>query len=291
MSKRRKNSKSNGFKSSLSTGFVILVLIGGVMGWMNVNGITSATGVYDYFKAVADKVQDCGAGELKWNCETGLDKDGNQVAKPGEKPSDSKTPSNDSKTPEGNNTPKDETNVSNTPSEGKKEAIETLATLTVADPQVVDYQRSQWRHWTGSPCNTRETVLKNQGTGVKADSKTCKILSGSWFDVYSAQYFTEAGKLDIDHVIPLGYAAKNGGNGWDAAKKEKFANDNSHLLAVSATENRKKSDKGPGAYMPPNKDFHCSYAKIWVTTASKYQLSINKKDSVALTAALQKCSS
>lgn len=272
-----------GFKSFLATATMIVLIAAGIMGWMRVNNISGVEGIYDYFKSVSDKTDEC------------LNNEDSDCAVKVPVPSGNSTPKSGS----GSSDSKDKDNVSDkddkaakdkTPAEVRSEALEALKKIKVAEPQEVAYSRSEWKHWIGSPCNTRETVLKKQGSKVKADDKTCKILSGSWVDPYSGSTFTDAGKLDIDHVIPLGYAAKHGGNSWSAAKKQEFANDTSQLLAVSASENRSKSDKGPSKYMPPNKSFQCQYAKTWISTASKYGLTLAKADTVSLTAAIQKCS-
>lgn len=250
---------------------MLIVLAGVILGWGKSNNIDSVESGYNYFKAWSDKAWDCGAGEAEWNCT--VDSNGKNNSSDGKN-----NGSNDSKLP--------------TKEELKKikdEALTKLEKVQIGEENSINYNRSEWKHWTGSPCDTRETVLKNQGKDVKADSKTCKALSGVWLDPYSNETFTEASKLDIDHIIALSYAARHGGQDWDAKKKEQFANDKTQLLAVSASENRKKSDKGPADYMPPNKAFHCEYSKKWLATASKYGVSITEKDKRALKSGLQKC--
>ena len=280
MANRKKSGR--GFKPAIFSGITLIVIASGILGWAKVNDISNISDVYRYFKSVSDKAWNCGAGSAEWNCDTSLGGgtgNGSTTA-PGGSGGGSDS---------GNN---DNGSSSSTGDKSSSEAsLKALETINIADTQSVNYERSEWKHWIGSPCNTRETVLKEQGSDVKADEKTCKILSGSWLDPYSKTTFTDASKLDIDHVIPLGYAAKHGGQSWDASKKQEFANDVSQLLAVSASENRSKSDKGPSGYMPPNKDFQCQYAKIWVSTATKYALSITNSDKVALTAAIKKCAS
>ncbi|MET8339565.1 hypothetical protein ABZV14_43805 [Streptosporangium canum] len=61
-------------------------------------------------------------------------------------------------------------------------AATRLATLTVAnEANAGSYNRDLFPHWitiTGS-CNTREQVLRRDGTGVVTDSSRAAI-SGSW---------------------------------------------------------------------------------------------------------------
>lgn len=290
--KKRRGSKSGGFGSMIASGLTLILIIGGVMAWANVNNIKGVDDVYAYFRALSDKAWECGAGEAEWNCEVNAGTGGGtgfngSSGSGGSSGGSDKGDAGNGK--DKDNSDKDKPSSGSGTSDSRSVALDTLDKLKVEEAQSVAYDRAQWKHWTGSPCNTRMEVLKRDGKDVKTDAK-CKVTSGTWVDVYSNDTFTEAGKLDIDHLIPLGYAAKHGGQSWDKSKKEEFANDMSHLLAVSAKENRSKSDKGPGKYMPPNKAYHCEYAKIWVSTSSKYGLSIDKSDRVALTAALQKCS-
>ncbi|MCB0394449.1 MAG: hypothetical protein KDD25_07810, partial [Bdellovibrionales bacterium] len=47
-----------------------------------------------------------------------------------------------------------------------------------------------------------------------------------------------------------------------------------HLISVSATENRKKGDKSPVDYMPPNKKIKCAYLVSWVRVKRDWDLDI-----------------
>lgn len=278
----QKRRSSSGAKGTISSIILFLLIAGGILAWVNVNEINSLEALYKHLRGWSDKAAECaeeGGVEGYLKCDY-ID---------GESPSGivgGETGGGETTLPPlGENSGNSETVVIE-----KDAALVKLESLTLAEPMTVDYVRSDWKHWTSvnSPCNTRQDVLIAQGENVESDAK-CKILSGLWIDPYSLNTFDNASDLDIDHVIPLGYAAKMNGNNWDKATKEQFANDRIHLLAVSAKENRSKSDKGPGAYMPPNKDFHCEYSKIWVETASKYQLSISVKDRAALEKGLKTC--
>ena len=85
-----------------------------------------------------------------------------------------------------------------------------LAGLTVAaqGPQT-GYSRDLFPHWItqSGTCNTRETVLKRDGTNVVTDS-ACASTSGSWFSPYDGATWTAASDVDIDHMVPLSNAWK-----------------------------------------------------------------------------------
>lgn len=156
----------------------------------------------------------------------------------------------------------------------------------------VPYNRKDYKHWIAiqGACDTRETALVRDGSDVVTDPSTCKVTSGSWVDPYSGETFTDAKKMDIDHLIPLQYAHQHGGASWDAAKKQAYANDlDTVLLTVSARENRSKGAAGPGEYMPPLKSYRCEYSQRWVAVSEKYGLTVGKADRQALNSGLSSC--
>lgn len=169
-------------------------------------------------------------------------------------------------------------------------ALMVLQSIEVKGPENVDYKRGEWNHWVGDRCNdTRQQVLREQAVRYELDDKGCKVASGEWVDPYTGDTITDPGKIDIDHVYALGAAAKHGGNNWEPKLKEQFANDKVHLLAVSASANRAKSDKNPADWWPRNKDFSCQYATIYTNVASKYKLTFSQGDVKALEEGLKSC--
>jgi hypothetical protein len=85
-----------------------------------------------------------------------------------------------------------------------------LAGLTVAaqGPQT-SYSRDLFPHWIrqSGTCNTRETVLKRDGTDVVTDS-ACTSTSRSWYSPYDDATWTAASDVDIDRMVPLSNAWK-----------------------------------------------------------------------------------
>ena len=215
---------------------------------------------------------------------------------------------------------KGEPYVNNVGLVAKNTALSLLAKLNVSNSTEIEYNRSEWKHWSsteGKACwSTREEILNRDaeegtvtyvdkkmnvttnysdacaiGTPVKEDGKlrVDTVNSGEWVDPYSGKSISSASDLDIDHIVPLKYAAENGGQSWSEGEKEKFANDPDNLLATSAKENRSKGAKGPSDYMPPYKAYRCQYSKSFVGVASKYNLSIQKKDLNVLNKTLSDC--
>lgn len=186
-------------------------------------------------------------------------------------------------------------------------ASAALGTLPVAEASGSSYNRDEWSDWsTLRTCwDVREEVLSSQakpGTAVYQDkdgkettdkNRACTVVKGTWVDPYTGSSITDPSTIDIDHMIPLKYAATHGGQGWSADKKKQYANDltySNHLLAVSAGANRSKSDKGPASWKPDNKNHWCTYATDWVNITQKWGLSVSNADKQALSEMLGTCS-
>lgn len=187
----------------------------------------------------------------------------------------------------------------------KEEVEELLNNLRVQEPDMsVNYSRLDWKHWapTQSNCwNAREEILysqsdKNSVIVLDKNKKetrnkkiACYIVSGKWYDPYDNIVMDKPSEVDVDHTYPLGRAALMGGDKFTKDKKREFANDLDNLVATSRKSNRGKGSKGPGEWMPPNKDSWCAYSKIYINISSKYDLGITDKDKVALLKAVQTC--
>lgn len=204
-------------------------------------------------------------------------------------------------------------NVPNPPSEGTyplpqppSETKAKLETLTVAEPSGVAYNRDEWKHWSSlrSCWSVREQVLvdeaePNSVTFLDSNkvtttdpNKACYVSGGVWNDPYTGEKYTNPEDLDIDHMIPLNYAAQHGGQGWDAGKKEQYANYRdypNHLIAVQSSANRSKSDQGPSAWKPANQAYWCTYATDWVNISAQWGLSVTQADKNALSEMLNTC--
>ncbi|WP_432893936.1 HNH endonuclease family protein [Kribbella sp. CA-245084] len=172
-------------------------------------------------------------------------------------------------------------------------AATELASLTVkTEGSTTGYSRDKFPHWitqSGS-CDTREEVLKRDGTGVKVDS-SCQPTAGSWYSVYDKTTFTDSSDVDIDHIVPLAEAWKSGASGWTQAKRQEFANNLtiSQLIAVSASSNRSKGDRDPSEWQPTNTAVHCIYARYWIWVKYTYKLSLQSAEKTALQQMLGTC--
>jgi hypothetical protein len=168
-----------------------------------------------------------------------------------------------------------------------------LAALTVkADGSQTGYSRDKFPHWIdqGNSCNTRELVLKRDGTSVVTGSD-CAATSGSWKSPYDGETWTAASDVDIDHVVPLADAWRTGASGWTTAQRQAYANDltDPQLIAVTDNVNQEKGDKSPDQWKPPLTSYWCTYAKMWVAVKYKFKLTINTAEKSSLTDMLGRC--
>ena len=159
------------------------------------------------------------------------------------------------------------------------------SSIDIAEQEAIDenrsfvtlYNRSDWNHWidADSDCqNTRHELLISTSkiaVGFKSDDQ-CNVLTGSWYDPYSGENYSNSKDLDLDHVVPLKFAHGHGGDVWSRGKKQKFANDLDNLLLVSASLNRQKGAKGLDEWLPPNHSYRCDYIAHFNAVMAKYEL-------------------
>ncbi|MGW1836335.1 HNH endonuclease family protein [Streptomyces sp. BBFR2] len=154
------------------------------------------------------------------------------------------------------------------------------------------YSRDKFPHWITQEgaCNTREVVLKRDGTDVKTDDK-CAAVSGTWVSPYDDAKWTQSSDLDIDHVVPLSEAWKSGASAWTTAHRQEFANDLTHsqLVAVTDNLNQAKGDKDPAKWLPPKTSYQCEYARMWIWVKHVYALTADSAEKATLTKLLDGC--
>jgi hypothetical protein len=159
-----------------------------------------------------------------------------------------------------------------------------LSAVKIGDPRKSGYDRDSfgdaWEDVDRNGCDTRNDILARDLTQI-VRTDNCTVASGILQDKYTGEtinFIRGKSKVDIDHVIPLSYAFKQGAGEWTAAQREALANDPANLSASSATANRSKSDSGPAEWMPTNSSYRCEYGKKFAAVAVKYELPITQAD-------------
>jgi len=175
----------------------------------------------------------------------------------------------------------------------KATAQSDLDALTVAtEGSTSGYSRDLFPHWItiSGTCDTRETVLKRDGTSVVVGSD-CYPTSGSWHSPYDGATWTAPSDVDIDHIVPLAEAWRSGASSWTTAKRQSFANDLSdpQLIAVTDNVNQSKGDQDPSTWKPPLTSYYCTYAKMWIASKYHWALKLQSSEKTALQSMLNTC--
>jgi hypothetical protein len=174
--------------------------------------------------------------------------------------------------------------------------VAQLAALPIhAEDTGAHYRRDDWGDWAshGAGCDTREQVLRDQGRNVHLGAgckPTCPASTAPcWISPYDGTGLRNPNEVQIDHRVPIKEAVRSGARTWNRAQRERFYNDPTNLVAVSATSNTSKGDKDPGRWRPSNRDTWCAYATGYIATKTTYHLSVDQREHDALAAMLRTC--
>jgi hypothetical protein len=158
------------------------------------------------------------------------------------------------------------------------------------------YDRSKFTHWVdadGDGCNTRYEVLIAEAVTRPTVSKPgCQLAGGLWRSRYDQVTTGVLSTIDIDHMVPLAEAWDSGAHRWDADTRKRFANDlgyGASLIAVTASSNRSKGDREPRDWLPPNKQYRCTYMANWVAVKWRWRLRVDDAEREFLHRRLKRC--
>lgn len=179
-------------------------------------------------------------------------------------------------------------------------SLEELCALTVRKgPEVGGYQREMfgagWLDLDGDGCDTRAEILARDFTSPRFQDhgKPCRLTGGTLHDPYTGKTMEFEGapgkQVQIDHVVALGNAWKSGAWQWTKPQREAYANDPQVLLAVDGPANQDKSDADAATWLPPNRSFHCAYARHQIDIKYRWGLSVTGSEKAALLVALTSC--
>ncbi|MFD8951952.1 HNH endonuclease family protein [Streptomyces xanthophaeus] len=161
-----------------------------------------------------------------------------------------------------------------------------VSALPLAVEDRTGYQRTSFRHWnTGElpsdGCNTRQEVLLSEAVDYPEIGPGCALSGGMWVSYYDDVSVTDAGRLDIDHMVPLAEAWDSGASSWTAQRREAYANDQGQaasLVAVTARSNRQKADQDPAQWLPSSPEALCRYGAEWTATKLRWGLAVDEAE-------------
>jgi hypothetical protein len=165
-----------------------------------------------------------------------------------------------------------------------------ISSLPVAAEVRTGYSRALFRHWVdadGDGCSTRYEVLDLESE----TSVTCSNLSGGrWFSYYDRVSWTDPGRIDIDHMVPLAEAWDSGARSWTTAQRQSYANDLGDyrtLVGVTDTVNQAKGDQDPTTWMPQYDK--CRYLRQWVAVKIRWRLTVDSSEKSKLSSLAAGC--
>lgn len=178
-----------------------------------------------------------------------------------------------------------------------------VAKIPAGGAPAANYSRTAygppWADTDHNGCDQRNDILARDMTTItfKPGTPDCVVLSGHLADAYTDKTidFTRGIKtstaVQIDHLVPLGWAWNHGASGWTETKREELATDFTNLQAVDGPQNESKSDQGPGTWVPPAADYGCMYVTRFAFVTQEYGLSIDSADRTGIDRVLDTCTS
>ena len=151
--------------------------------------------------------------------------------------------------------------------------------MLISNDQLEGYDRARFKLWIDADkngCDTRAEVLIAEAIVKPKKVAKCKLTGGKWLSSYDGVKYTDASKLDIDHLVPLAEAWRSGAWAWTDQQRMEYANDLEDewaLNAVTASVNRSKGDKDIASWLP--KKNVCAYLAGWVTIKARFEMTVD----------------
>jgi hypothetical protein len=169
-----------------------------------------------------------------------------------------------------------------------------IADLPVATENRAGYARDKFTHWIdadGDRCNTRKEVLIAEADDPVSVGGSCVLSGGRWFSYYDRVSWTDQGRIDIDHMVPLAEAWDSGASAWTSTQRRSFANDLGDyrsLVGVTDTVNQAKGDKDPREWLPQHD--RCRYLRDFVAVKIRWRLTVDSGEKAAMKTLASGCS-
>ena len=165
--------------------------------------------------------------------------------------------------------------------------------MFISNDQLDGYDRARFKLWIDADkngCDTRAEVLIAEAIVKPKKAAKCKLTGGKWLSNYDGVKYSDASKLDIDHLVPLAEAWRSGAWAWTDQQRMEYANDLEDewaLNAVTASVNRSKGDKDISQWLP--KKNVCTYLSGWVTIKAKFELTVDITEAKVINRYYESC--
>lgn len=144
-------------------------------------------------------------------------------------------------------------------------------------------------------CDTRNDILRRDMKDAKLDTDGCKVLSGTLADPYTGKNITfkqgreSSAAVQIDHIVALSNAWLTGAQDISPEQRRNLANDPRNLLAVDGPTNQGKGDSDAGEWLPPRKDYQCTYVAKQIEVKTIYKLWVTRAEHDSMAKVLSGC--
>ncbi|HEY0485628.1 MAG TPA: HNH endonuclease family protein [Mycobacteriales bacterium] len=166
--------------------------------------------------------------------------------------------------------------------------------LKVASEHRTGYARSKFTHWVdadGDGCDTRSEVLLAEAVTKPKVGSRCTLTGGAWVSYYDRKRWTDRGRIDIDHLVPLAEAWDSGAWRWTASQRTAYANDLGDprtLVGVTDSVNQSKADRDIAEWRPAYDG--CRYVREWTAVKLRWQLTVDSTEKAAMKKLAGSCS-
>lgn len=146
-------------------------------------------------------------------------------------------------------------------------------------------------------CDTRNDILQRDLRDItfRPGTRDCVVLTGVLEGPYTGERIDfvrgqdTSSEVQIDHVVAMSDAWQKGAQQLTEEQRRDFANDPLNLLAVAGWANQQKGDGDTATWLPPRREFRCSYVSRQVLVKDRYGLWVTQAERDAMDRVLAGC--
>lgn len=146
-------------------------------------------------------------------------------------------------------------------------------------------------------CDERNDALRAAmpDETIKPGTNGCVVLTGTLNDPYTGTTIhfvrgvSTSSAVQLDHVVALSNSWQTGAQQLTAAQRQNLATDPLNLQPTDGPTNSQKSDGDAATWLPPNKEYRCTYVARQVAVKQKYSLWVTQPEHDAIEGILATC--